>query len=84
MVCYRIENLLPLSVRYCVQYVKFKIIKIFYILVGKPIDVQQVAEPTKEQITELHSQFVDSITNLFDKYKSKCLKNVAEMKLIID
>lgn len=36
--------------------------------IGKPIDVEQVDDPTQEQIDELHQQFVRALRELFDRH----------------
>lgn len=40
-------------------------------LVGKPIDVSQVDEPTNEQIDALHNTYVESLKILFEQNKLK-------------
>lgn len=41
------------------------------VAIGAPILVTKTAEPTKEQIDELHSAFVKAIKDLYDCYKHK-------------
>lgn len=41
------------------------------LLIGKPIDVPVVAEPTREQVESLHSQYVAELRGLFDRHKVK-------------
>ena len=43
------------------------------VVVGKPISVSQVDEPTQEQIDELHQTYVLALTNLFDEHKDAYL-----------
>ncbi|CAL4078707.1 unnamed protein product [Meganyctiphanes norvegica] len=43
--------------------------KPMYTVVGAPIDVQQVTEPTTEQIMNLHSKYVDALTELYNKHR---------------
>ena len=40
--------------------------------VGKPIDVDKVAEPTKEQVDELHETYMAALTELFEAHKVEC------------
>ena len=41
------------------------------VLVGEPIDVDRVAEPSKEQIEELHETYIRSLEKLYEENKSK-------------
>ncbi|CAG9794974.1 unnamed protein product [Diatraea saccharalis] len=41
------------------------------VVVGAPIDVPQVLDPTREQIDEVHGKFVQAITDLFHEHKHK-------------
>ncbi len=54
-----------------------------YTVVGKPIDVKKVENPTKQQIEELHELYISELEKLFDEHKGKYLKN-KETKLIIE
>ncbi|KAK7089933.1 2-acylglycerol O-acyltransferase 2-like [Littorina saxatilis] len=36
---------------------------------GKPIDIEKVNEPTKEQVDELHERYVTELTELFEAHK---------------
>ena len=38
-----------------------------------PMDVEQVANPTKEQVQELHDKYCKALSDLFDRHKSKTL-----------
>lgn len=52
-------------------------------VLGAPISVQKVLEPTQEQVDELHSKYMAALTDLFEEHKTKF--GVAEdNKLIID
>ena len=37
--------------------------------VGKPIDVERVVEPTKEQVDELHERYMTALVELFEAHK---------------
>ncbi|KAF2880664.1 hypothetical protein ILUMI_25503 [Ignelater luminosus] len=54
------------------------------IIVGKPIDVERVVDPTQEQIDSLHATFVKQLTELFEKHKHKYLENPDGTTLVID
>lgn len=50
------------------------------VVLGEPIDVKQIENPTKEDIDALHSKFVVAIKELFDRHKDKmgkewCIKH---------
>jgi len=42
-----------------------KVVAVF----GKPVHVDMVEEPTKEQVDDLHAQFCTEITRIFNQYK---------------
>ena len=39
-----------------------------FFTVGEPIDVKQVAEPSNEEIDELHSKYLKALKDLYNKY----------------
>ncbi|CAL1267902.1 unnamed protein product [Larinioides sclopetarius] len=41
------------------------------VVVGKPIDVEKVSEPTAEDINVLHQKYMDSLYALFEEHKEK-------------
>jgi 2-acylglycerol O-acyltransferase 2 len=43
--------------------------------VGAPIEITKIANPTNEQVEELHRKFVQSLIALFEEYKYKYLKS---------
>lgn len=48
---------------------------IFFFSVGKPIPVEKVENPTKENIDALHGKFIEELQNLFETNKHKYLEN---------
>ena len=44
---------------------------IYLISVGKPIDVEKVAEPSQEDIDTLHDKYVKALVDLFEENKTK-------------
>ncbi|KAK6728256.1 hypothetical protein RB195_005723 [Necator americanus] len=40
-------------------------------VVGAPIAVQQVAEPTNDEVDRVHKQYCDALTELFDRHKTQ-------------
>ncbi|KAL3277960.1 hypothetical protein HHI36_013300 [Cryptolaemus montrouzieri] len=53
------------------------------VVVGEPIDVTKVEDPTPEQIHELHQKFIQKLTELFDTQKEHYLKNYENIHLEI-
>lgn len=45
----------------------------FYFLVGNPIEVEKVEEPSQEQIDSLHAKFINDLAGLFEEKKYKYL-----------
>ena len=41
------------------------------IALGKPIDVEQVEQPTSAQVEALHAEYVAAIRALFDRHKGR-------------
>ncbi|EEB16858.1 Diacylglycerol O-acyltransferase, putative [Pediculus humanus corporis] len=54
------------------------------VVVGKPIEVERIDEPSQEQIDDLHSRFIESLEKLFETEKHKYIENAKETNLIID
>ena len=44
-------------------------------VVGKPIQVTRIENPTQEQIDQLHKVYVNELTALFEEHKDKYLNN---------
>jgi 1-acyl-sn-glycerol-3-phosphate acyltransferase len=42
------------------------------VVVGEPIDVPQIPEPTEDQVKQLHTKYYDNLTALFEKHKAQC------------
>ena len=52
-------------------------------VVGKPIPVSQVDEPTQEQIDQLHSTYIHELTSLFNQHKGTYLDDkTIELEII--
>jgi hypothetical protein len=48
--------------------------------VGSPIEVQQCDKPEPAMVDAIHKQYMDALSDLFDKHKVECGID-AEMKL---
>lgn len=44
---------------------------IWFILVGKPINVEKVVNPTDQQIKELHDKYCKGLETLYNEYKDE-------------
>ncbi|VEN50167.1 unnamed protein product [Callosobruchus maculatus] len=53
-------------------------------VVGRPIDVPKIENPTKQQIDEYHKIFVEKLKELFEEQKHNYLENAEEKQLIIE
>ena len=52
------------------------------VVVGKPITVEKVENPTSEQILNLHSKYAEELQNLYDEYNPKY--GDTNVKLVIE
>ncbi|KAK6627930.1 hypothetical protein RUM43_002183 [Polyplax serrata] len=53
------------------------------VVVGNPIPVEKIEEPTQEQIDSLHAKFIDALSSLFEKEKYKYLENAEKTHMTI-
>ncbi|XP_017888720.1 2-acylglycerol O-acyltransferase 1-like isoform X2 [Ceratina calcarata] len=51
------------------------------VVVGSPLDVPKVEEPTREQIDEYHEKFIKHTIDLFETQKHKYIKNAESVKM---
>ena len=54
-----------------------------HVVVGEPIPVEKVEEPSQEQIDQLHDKYTEALKGLFDKYKGQYQVNKDDGQLII-
>lgn len=52
-------------------------------VIGEPMEVEQVDNPTDEQINQLHERFVAELHKLFDEYKHKVGGNWHNKQLLV-
>lgn len=52
------------------------------VVVGKPLQVEKVDNPTREQIAQLHADYVEALTNLYYEYNPKY--GDTNVKLVIE
>ena len=53
-----------------------------YLIVGEPIDVIQVPQPTSEEIDRLHQKYLQAVEHLFEKNKMKYGLNHVQLQII--
>lgn len=53
-------------------------------VVGSPLEVGKIENPTDEQINEVHEKFTQHLVKMFEQEKHKYLENPDETQLIID
>jgi len=51
------------------------------IVVGKPLELPKIENPTSEQIDQYHTQFIQALQSLFDKYKDKYAAKDAKLEI---
>lgn len=51
------------------------------VVVGSPLDVPKIQEPTIEQINEYHEKFIKHMVDLFETQKHNYIKNAESVKL---
>ncbi|XP_073812549.1 diacylglycerol O-acyltransferase 2-like [Musca autumnalis] len=52
-------------------------------VMGAPIEVKQMDEPDTDYVNEIHQKVIDSLYEMFDKYKHKYIQNADTTKLVI-
>ena len=54
----------------------------FFYLVGSPIHLEKVENPTQEEIDAIHKKYVDSLVKLFYTYRDKYADPKAELTIL--
>lgn len=55
----------------------------FVLLVGEPMHLEKIEEPTQEQVDDVHAKFVRKLIDLFEKEKKKYLDNPENVQLTV-
>lgn len=53
-------------------------------IIGEPVEVQKIDNPSKEDVAQLHERFCNALEELFEKHKSKYVENYESVKLIME
>ncbi|XLS86919.1 hypothetical protein HN51_037085 [Arachis hypogaea] len=53
-----------------------------YIVVGRPIELDKNSEPITEKVATVHSQFVASLQDLFERYKARAGYPNLELRIV--
>lgn len=53
-------------------------------VVGQPMEVPKLENPTSEEIEEYHAKFVEHLQRMFEEQKYNYLQNAADTKLVIE
>ncbi|KAJ8675213.1 hypothetical protein QAD02_010999 [Eretmocerus hayati] len=55
-----------------------------HVVVGSPMEVPRIPNPTKEQIEKYHAKFTEKLTELFEEHKSKYLEDHEKITLMLE
>ncbi|XP_050296929.1 2-acylglycerol O-acyltransferase 1-like [Anthonomus grandis grandis] len=58
--------------------------KPIHVVVGSPVDVPKIENPTREQVEEYHGKFVEHLQQMFEEQKFHYLEDPENTKLVIE
>ncbi|KEH40833.1 diacylglycerol O-acyltransferase 2D [Medicago truncatula] len=53
-----------------------------YVAVGRPIQVEKILEPTREQVAKVHSEFLEALQDLFERHKTQAGYTNLKLKFV--
>lgn len=53
-------------------------------VIGAPIDVIQNLKPSREEVAQMHANYVEALTKLFEDHKHTYIKDAENVKLLIE
>lgn len=53
-----------------------------YVVVGRPIQVKKISEPTREQVARVHSEFLEALQDLFERHKTQAGYTNLKLKFV--